>query len=98
MSIRKNRFLFLTRNSIFMKRHLETMDTQRILKLLFSSSHKDRDLAEALVESLIDDQRTETLIQINLQLIGDQNHFDQEVMFTKNRVEKKINVYLAAIQ
>ena len=73
------------------------MDIQRLLKLIVSSNHKDRDLAEALVESLIRDEQTETLIQINAQLTGYHDLFHYEVISTKQRVEKKIKAYVSTI-
>jgi hypothetical protein len=74
------------------------VDIHRLLKMVVSSNQKDRDLAEALVDALIQDEQTETLLQINAQLTGYLNHFDLETTNAKERIATKINVYLNTVQ
>ncbi len=74
-----------------------TMEPQELFRMILSVDSGDRKLAEGIINTLIDENELDILIQINSLLIKYENYPGYEVVVDKERIEEKIEEYISHV-
>jgi len=73
------------------------MEPQELFRMILSVDSGDRKLAEGIINTLIDENELDILIQINSLLIKYENYPGYEVVVDKERIEEKIEEYISHV-
>lgn len=70
------------------------MEPQELFRMILSVDSGDRNLAEGIIDNLIEENEINIVTQVNYLLINYENYPGYDIVVDKERIEEKISVYI----
>jgi hypothetical protein len=70
------------------------MEPQELFRMILSVDSGDRNLAEGIIDNLIEENEINIVAQVNYLLINFEDYPGYDVVVDKERIEEKITVYI----
>lgn len=70
------------------------MEPQELFRMILSVDSGDRNLAEGIIDNLIEENEINIVTQVNYLLINYENYPGYDIVVDKERIEEKSSVYI----